>query len=292
MYIGNSKLLSFASHCLGFVERLLPPYSSKFSRRDYTQHQLATLVCLMRKYKPKYRDFIELLEHMDSLQTYLKLKKVPHFTTLNKFFLRMRTFILSLMLELSAGRCSGKGAIDSTGFDRRHASKHYVKRAKMKLKAVKSTLLVDTGNQKILGMHATTTRKHDSKIIGPLAKKTKKRHKVRSLSGDCGYDSKEVRKELRELGIRPLIKHREFTSLQRAWNARMNKKEYNQRWLVETANSVIKRKYSDCLSSRSWWNQFKELKLLALIYNIDVELRKFFSWIIGFLQSNSFLFSG
>lgn len=57
-----SKLLKFAEACLGVVRKTIPEYSSKFSRKDYTQHQLMTLVCLMRKYKPKYRDFVEILE--------------------------------------------------------------------------------------------------------------------------------------------------------------------------------------------------------------------------------------
>jgi len=61
MKVSNSKFLSFTAYCFMIVKRLLPLYSSKFSRKDFIQSQLVTLVCLMRKYKPKYRDFIELL---------------------------------------------------------------------------------------------------------------------------------------------------------------------------------------------------------------------------------------
>ncbi len=46
-----------------------------------------------------------------------------------------------------------------------------------------------------------------------------------------------------EYGIRPLIKHREFSSLRKAWNARLDSKLYGQRSQSETVNSRLKRKY-------------------------------------------------
>jgi IS5 family transposase len=281
MKINPSKLIKFAKACLGVVSKVIPEHSSKYSRKDYTQHQLMTLVCLMRKYKPKYRDFIELLEVMNRLAEFLGLEKIPHFTTLNKFFLRMKNAVFSILLQLSAGKSSGETSVDSTGFDRRHASRHYTKRSRMHIKSIKSTHHIDTETQKILNMHNTTTRKHDTQIMLPLVKKTRTKHKIKSARGDRGYDDKEIRDTLRDLGIRPLIKHREFKSIDKAHNARMSKKDYNQRLKNETVNSALKRKYGDHVSSKKWNNQFKEMKLMGFVYNLDVDLRTF---LIGFLQ--------
>lgn len=289
MIIYGSRLLSFASECMEYVRLVMPKYSSKYSRKDFTQHQLATLVCLMRKYKPKYRDFTEMLQVMDGLKEFLGLGKTPHFTTLDKFFLRMKGVMLGMLMELSIGESSGDASVDSTCLDRRHASKHYVKRSKMRLKALKSTLLVDTETQKVLGIHNTTTRRHDSKIVMPVARKAGKKRRIKSIRGDCGYDDRKVREALRRMGIRPLIKHREFTGRQKVWNSMMDREEYGQRWKSETANSVIKRRYGDYVASAKWWSQFKEMMLMAFVYNVDVELRKSCFWIGGFLRSKNSL---
>lgn len=283
--VSPSRLIRFSELCLGVVEKAVSEYSSKYSRKDYTQWQLMTLCCLMQKYKRKYRDFVEILEVATKLQEFLGLDKIPHFTTLNKFFLRMKSKVLAIMLQASSGKSSGDTSIDSVSFDRRHASRSYTERAKMRIKSLKSTPVVDIGTQKILERHNTTTRKHDSQIMLPLVKKTRQRHKIKSVRGDCGYDDKKIRKSLRKNRIRPLIKHREFKSLQKAWNKRMNKKDYGQRWKSETVNSVVKRKYGDDVSSKKWNIQFKELDLRYFVYNIDVDLRKLHDYLIGFLRS-------
>ncbi|MDI6806859.1 MAG: hypothetical protein QMD14_03555, partial [Candidatus Aenigmarchaeota archaeon] len=125
------------------------------------------------------------------------------------------------------------------------------------------------------------------KILRLLLPRLAKKHRLRLLAGDCGYDDSRLRLALRKLGIRPLLKHREFNNLQRAWNRRITKKDYNQRWKNETTFSAIKRKYGSYLTSRKWFNQLKEMKLLAIIHNLDVDLRKFFILLVGFLQSKN-----
>ena len=112
-------------------------------------------------------------------------------------------------------------------------------------------------------------RMHDSKIVLPLTK----HHRLRVLCGDMGYDDGKVRRILRGRGTRPLIPHRAFKPKHRCWNSLLDEKLYHKRSLSETVNSVIKRKYSDTLYSKNWRSQFKELKLLAVVYNIDRKIR-------------------
>jgi len=50
----------------------------------------------------------------------------------------------------------------------------------MMLRAIKSTLLIDTSNQKILDVYITATRKRDSQIILPKVEKVReKKHKIK-----------------------------------------------------------------------------------------------------------------
>jgi IS5 family transposase len=192
----------------------------------------------------------------------------------------MENLVLSLLLIASAGKKESiDGSMDGTGFDRRHASRHYTKRCEIHIKSLKTTLLIDVNDLKICFIHITTTRKHDSKIMLSMLKKTKQ--KIKTIRGDKGYDDKEIRDYARKLGIRPLIPHREFKPIDKAHNARMDKKEKNKRVMNETVNSMIKRKYGDHVNSVNWFNQFKEVKLICIVHNIDRNC----VFIVGFLQS-------
>jgi len=60
----------------------LPTYSSKFSKKDFTQHQLFTLLVLKQFFKTDYRGIVQLLVDLPDLRRVLDLKKVPHYSTL------------------------------------------------------------------------------------------------------------------------------------------------------------------------------------------------------------------
>ena len=264
MEISSLKLIKLTETCLRQVS-CVQKYSSKYSRKDFTLRQHVVMLCLKVRIKQNYREFCELLALMPEILELLGLSKVPHWTTLNKVFLKINNRVLSIMLQIKS---SGYASIDATGFDRKHASRAYASKCGMHVKSMKTTFLVDTANLNILDMHCTTTRKHDSKIVLPLTE----HHKLKILCADMGYDDRKVRKILRKRGTRPLIPHREFMKKQKYWNRLMNKKLYHQRSLSETVNSAIKRKFSDKLHSKHWRSQKKELKFMAIVYNIDKNL--------------------
>jgi len=265
MNVRSSKFIRFVEACVRQAESL-PRYSSKFSRKDYTLRQHVVLLCIKVKTKQRYREFCEILDLMPEIKQMLGLNKTPHWTTLDKVFLRLRNSVLAALLQVES---SGFASIDATGFDRRHASLQYQIRAKIHVKSLKATLLVDTVKQEVIDLHCTTTRKHDSKIVLPLTQK----HRLRVLCADMGYDDSKVRKTLRSRGIRTLILHREFMKKHKYWNSVIDKELYHKRSLCETVNSVIKRKYTDTLYSKDWRDQFKEMILLAIVYNVDRRIR-------------------
>ena len=165
---------------------------------------------------------------------------------------------------------NGIVGIDASGFDRSHASKHYTKRTKLTIQQLKVTLLVDTKSNAILDLHVMTTRKHDSQIAPSLIKRNAT--EVEVLLGDEGYDDQKIRALSHEKGVRPLIKHHEFSSLHKAWNTRLNADLYGQRSQNETVNSRLKRKYGAFIRSRLWWKQFREPAVGCLTHNIDKAL--------------------
>lgn len=60
----------------------LPAYSSKFSRKDFTQGQLFALLALRLFLRVDFRGLIAQLNDFKELRDALDLKKVPHYSTL------------------------------------------------------------------------------------------------------------------------------------------------------------------------------------------------------------------
>jgi IS5 family transposase len=92
------------------------------------------------------------------------------------------------------------------------------------------------------------------------------------LTGDKGYDDQKLRRLAREHDIRQLIKHREFTSLHKAWNARLNSDLYHRRKMNERVNATIKQKFGVFVRSRLWWKQFRELVIKCVVHNLERSL--------------------
>jgi hypothetical protein len=64
------------------ADEALPRYSSKFSRHDFTQAQLFTLLVLKAFFRTDYRGISEIVADCCELQRVMHLKKVPHASTL------------------------------------------------------------------------------------------------------------------------------------------------------------------------------------------------------------------
>lgn len=276
MKYSETSIYKLACQAQRLAQKVVPAYSSKFSKKTFTQDQHVALLCIKVKIRQKLRKTEEMITNMPYLCEALGLNHAPDFTTICKAMKRLRNKVLIVLLYLSASvlPSSGKASIDATGFDKRHSSKHYVKRCRMKLGSMKTMFIVDTDTLAILVAHMTVTRRHDSKIILPLVKKARKGFRITVLPADKGYDDKAIRDELRRMGIRPLIKHREFRAIHKAHNARMKKKDYGKRSLSETVNSMVKRKYDDTLHTRNYWNQCKEILLMAVVHNIERNISK------------------
>jgi len=130
-------------------------------------------------------------------------------------------------LGRSNKKCTGHAVIGATGFDRDQPSRHYANRTSYRVRPLKVTALVDVETLYITDIHCTTTKKHDEKIGPRVARRNA--DDLRSLAADRSYDSKAFRDKLRGNGVLLLIKHRIYSSIDRAHNARMDRDRYHQR---------------------------------------------------------------
>jgi hypothetical protein len=71
-----------AKEALRLASEALPAYSSKYSRKDYTQHQLFAVLALKTFLKTDYRGVVQHLADFAELRQDLGLGKVPDHSTL------------------------------------------------------------------------------------------------------------------------------------------------------------------------------------------------------------------
>ncbi len=229
-------------------------------------YAVVSLHCLRIYLEKSYREALDLLSEMPQILAEIGLKEgdLPYHSTLVKAFDRLEMKIWRVLLRLSAQLhdTADHAAIDATFFDRETAIKHYYRRTNYRVQTLKTTALVDTKTQAVLDVHCTIEKRHDTQIGWQLA-----RHnacKIASLAADKGYDWQQLREE----GVRPLIKHRVFRSIDHAHNARIDGSLYGQRALSETVFLMIKRTLGHAVRARAWYRKFREIVLMCAVYNI------------------------
>jgi len=213
---------------------------------------------------------IDLLKEMPQItgEIGLDVADLPAPSTLCKAFDQISMSVCRVLLRQSAQLHdpSKHGAIDATFYERSAASRHYCQRISYRVQKLKVTKLVDTDSQASLTFIVQRTGK-EAMQTSPSRSPAETRA-ICDLAADKGYDKQSLRESLRDLGIRPLIKHRIFAPYDHAHNARIDEQRYNQRSMTETVNSAVKRSLGFAVRARSWFREFREIALMCVVYNI------------------------
>ena len=130
-------LLPFARIALQVSRAVLPRYRSRFSKRQFTQPQLLTILCLMRYEDWTFREAeVRLSEHRE-LRQVLGLVSVPDFTTLYRFLQRLDDQTIDRAVGETVRRLRGslrqkrkraRVAVDATGLAQGAVSTFFVRR--------------------------------------------------------------------------------------------------------------------------------------------------------------------
>lgn len=261
----SDRLERFARTALVLADRAVGPYTSRFSRRDFTQPQLLAVLLLRGVMDQTYRGVYLLLKSSDTLRHALGLRKVPHWTTLERTANTpgTRELLDAVMAELMASLGGGQRpevgdvAIDSTGLETSVASAYFTKRAGKTTMFVKVSLAAVCAWMLPCALVTSMGASNDNLQAPELVRKLARVVKARVLYADAGYDGEPLHRLCREeLGIeswiKPVPKTRDGT-IRTQYRAMMSPmpRGYARRVHVESVISAIKRTTGSRLRARA-----------------------------------------
>ena len=297
MSITTKSPLRVARQALAVGTDALRCYAHRHSPKVYTQPQLFACLVLKTFFKTDYRGMAQKLHDLSDLPRALGLRRIPHFTTLQKASARLlrrprarRLLHRTVRRFFRQRRRSRRVAFDSSGLDTGHASRYFIRRRARKgnpwqtvayTRYAKLELSVDCASHVIVGVLTSRGPRVDVDRFVPLLDATLANIQPERVVADAGYDSEPNHRYARERhrvrSYIPATLGRPSSKLpsgryRRRMRQRLNKHYggYGQRWQAEAVFSMIKRRLGSVVQGRSYHSQCRELWLLALTHNLMI----------------------
>ena len=293
----SPKRILQAAHAIG--RRRLPAYSHRFSPKKFTLPQLFACLVLKEFLRLDYRKLSALLEDAPSFAAAIGLKSVPHFSTFQKAADRLllaqharRLLDETVEAAQRMGLLKKKialAALDGTGFETRHISAYFVKRRERACKTAYQTttytrypyanIVCACHSHFVLAIVTGRGPGPDDRYFQPALRQAASRIGVATLMADAGFDSERAYVLAREeYGIRTIIpatRGRPTTKpLRGYWRNKMKqrfpKRQYGQRWQVETYYSMFKRLLGSFLRATRRWSRHREMCLKVITLNLMI----------------------
>jgi transposase len=265
------------------------------SKKMYGNIRLAFLVCYKEKLNVSYRRFIEICNE-NGVQRMLCIKRIPHFTTLQKFVQRTPKLLFEGLVRACRKLLNLHDvtvSIDGTGFSNTNPSHYYCKRVdgKTAKNYTKTLFLADNKTKLVLNIRTHSDHRNETIHFIPLVKELKTA--LSCVLADKAYDSKANRRYCWDNNIEVHIPVREWKQHRQRYGhepflkskyrkkaARLfDKQKYNYRSLIESVNSAIKRTLGSYVCSRRADNQQKQVTIKAIAYNLEQVGRTIKMWL-------------
>ena len=298
-----------AAVAMAVGDRKLPEVSrwnrDQYSRHDFQLSQLFACLVLRKFFRVDYRGIVAILEDWPQMREKLRLRKTPHFTTLQKAEKRLLTDprICKLLTQTVAAFYEKEwsssdtsniahsielAAADSTGFMLDRASRYFVCRKSREPNHWQTTtyrtfaklgIIIDCDTHLILATHRGMGPRPDVDELQSLLDGMCSNAVPQKLIADGGYDSQYNHHLLREVynieSLIPAVHGQPTTRLPiNRWRYLMatefDEETYCQRWQVETVMFMLKQHQGAALTAHTYQTRRREMGLMAVTHNIMI----------------------
>lgn len=177
-------------------------------------------------------------------------------------------------------------AIDSTGLESHYTSSYFVRRRARGTGEYENThynrfpkvgIVMDCASFLVLAGVPSWGPSPDIIHFKEALTAAAEQKQIRRITADAGYDAEWAHAFAREtLGITSIIPNRigrPTTKLpsgkyRRKMALRFDTARYGQRWMIETLNSMLKKRLGSFLRARSYWSQMREIMLRLFTFNV------------------------
>ena len=219
----RNEVWNFVKLTYNYGKICLNQYSNKYSKQLYSQPALFTIVLLKIYLNLSYRGIMDYIDSNRRIKDYLKIKKSPDYSTLQRFFKRMPTDMFERITEIIIDELNIEVeivALDGSGFSQDTADQYYMRislnneniykqtqttadQYYMRIRDIKAKkytkchISIDVGSRLILHSQALNGARHDLTFANAALRKIKK-YKPKFILADKAYDSEKVRAIIHE----------------------------------------------------------------------------------------------
>jgi len=273
----SNKYKKLINRTKGIIRSARIPKS--FSRKNnnvFSNEKHIVMQVLMQKEKKHYRDMPDFLE---LIRSELGLRRIPHFTTINKFSLRVKPYWFELLIgQIVSSFESEMAAIDGTGFSLNHRSRYFCTIAGERKQFMQFNACAELKNMLITAVRIRRKKRNENVDVSYLMEKSAKQLKISNFLADKAYDSEknhELAEKYNARFIAPLRKNgdipvrRTFGVHRKQLRRNFPKEIYRNRVKIEGVFSAIKRKYGELIYSRKFVSEKNELLCRVLAYDTE-----------------------
>ena len=254
-------------------------HRNHYGPKIYTDLQRTALLVLYVRSKCSLRRFCEVYLMESRWPQWLGLREIPAKSTLHDWLKQAdMSFLRKLNKQLLAEEQPATMAVDGTGLDARHRSKHYEDRIRAApLKGPKLDVLIDTGTLLVHDWSLLIKPRSDVHVAKGILRRTPRRGVL--IIGDKGYDAEELYEICYHSNSRFFapIRNAPRTGAppkRLSWYKRKSHRiatDYHRRSLVESAIRSLKARVC-ALRSRLHYMKKRELALHVLARNLEIKI--------------------
>ena len=253
----------------------IPRSFSKKKNNVFSNEQHIVIQVLMQLEDKALRDMPSFLI---LVQEQLHLARAIHFTTINKFSLRIKSVLLeSLIARLVKSNQESLVAIDGTGFSLNARSPYFCTIAGERNRYMQTVVAADVKQRLVAAIRLRRKKRNENIDVPYLMEQSSKQLKITAFLADKGFDSEKNHCLAEEQGTRfiaPLRKRsvRKYlvTGLHRKQLVNNFPSEmYRQRVIIESIFSAIKRRFGHQIYARRFSTQKNELMFRIIAYDVE-----------------------